>query len=348
MATHRWKHRPEGSNWGDFGPDDNLGRLNWVTPEKVKQGIAEVHEGRTFNLSLPLDYPGGNLLNARRHPPKLRPTIGTNGRAFYHYPFKVDFSTRDVICDDAVLLYLQYSTQWDSFAHVGALFDADGDGEPEICYYNGHKPGVDFVEPDPNAVGVVSQGAQHLGLHHMAAHGVQGRGVMVDFRAHFGDFPRVRVGYDALMRVLDADRVVIEKGDMVCFHTGFAEVVLGMQRQPTAEKLQSACSVLDGRDPKVLNWVTDCNASVLIADNYAVEEVDASMRGDAADPCARAFLPLHNHCLFKLGMHLGEIWHLTPLANWLRENKRSRFLLTAPPLRLPGAVGAPPCPVATV
>jgi len=24
----RWKHRPEGSNWGDFGPDDQLGRLN--------------------------------------------------------------------------------------------------------------------------------------------------------------------------------------------------------------------------------------------------------------------------------------------------------------------------------
>ena len=29
------------------------------------------------------------------------------------------------------------------------------------------------------------------------------------------------------------------------------------------------------------------------------------------------------------------------LARWLREHKRSRFLLTAPPLRLPGAVGSP-------
>ena len=27
MATSRWKHRPEGSTWGDFGPDDQLGRL---------------------------------------------------------------------------------------------------------------------------------------------------------------------------------------------------------------------------------------------------------------------------------------------------------------------------------
>jgi kynurenine formamidase len=57
---------------------------------------------------------------------------------------------------------------------------------------------------------------------------------------------------------------------------------------------------------------------------------------------------LHEHCLFKLGVHLGEIWHLTPLANWLRQNGRHRFLLTAPPLRLPGAIGSPATPIATV
>jgi len=34
----RWKHRPAGSTWGDFGPDDQIGRLNLLTPEKVKQG----------------------------------------------------------------------------------------------------------------------------------------------------------------------------------------------------------------------------------------------------------------------------------------------------------------------
>ena len=28
-------------------------------------------------------------------------------------------------------MHLQYSTQWDTLAHVGALFDADGDGKAE-------------------------------------------------------------------------------------------------------------------------------------------------------------------------------------------------------------------------
>ncbi|MBN3821256.1 cyclase family protein, partial [Paraburkholderia sp. Se-20369] len=31
----RWTHRPPGSNWGDFGPDDQKGRLNWLTPDAV-------------------------------------------------------------------------------------------------------------------------------------------------------------------------------------------------------------------------------------------------------------------------------------------------------------------------
>jgi hypothetical protein len=57
---------------------------------------------------------------------------------------------------------------------------------------------------------------------------------------------------------------------------------------------------------------------------------------------------LHELCIFKLGVHLGELWHLTPLADWLRQHQRSRFLLTAPPLALPGAIGSPVTPVATV
>ena len=57
----RWKHRPEGSNWGDFGPDDQLGRLNLITEEQVLKGAREIRAGKTFCLSLPLDLPGGNV-----------------------------------------------------------------------------------------------------------------------------------------------------------------------------------------------------------------------------------------------------------------------------------------------
>jgi kynurenine formamidase len=167
---------------------------------------------------------------------------------------------------------------------------------------------------------------------------------MIDLRAHFGD-ARTVVGFDLLMQAMRADKVVVEPGDMVLLHTGFAQKLVEMGGRPDPDVLHGACAVLDGRDPKLLQWITDSGLAVLVADNYAVEAHPATSQ--PADACC-ATLPLHEHCLFKLGVHLGEIWHLTPLAEWLRANGRSRFLLTAPPLRLPGAVGSPATPIATV
>ena len=50
----------------------------------------------------------------------------------------------DVISDDAVLLHTQYSTQWVALAHVGALFDGEGDGEAGIVHYNGRRAANTF------------------------------------------------------------------------------------------------------------------------------------------------------------------------------------------------------------
>ncbi|UOM36289.1 cyclase family protein [Acuticoccus sp. I52.16.1] len=346
MDNPRWTQRPDGANWGDFSPDDQLGRLNLITAEKVRQGVAEVQEGLTFSLSLPLDYPGGNGLNPRRHPPVLRPTM-RDGLPMFN---AADVGTTDVVCDDLVIMHLQYSTQWDALCHVGSQFDADGDGVAERVYYNGFRADEHIVGPDDAADGGITDGmrrestsgAGKLGIEGMAAHGVQGRAVMIDLRAHFGDARRL-VDYDDMMRVIEADGVVVETGDMVCLHTGFAQRVLEMKRQPDPDLLHGMCCALNGRDTRLLQWITDSGLAVLIADNYAVEGLPAE---EGVLPCAR--MPLHEHCLFKNGIHLGELWHLTPLAEWLRARGRSRFLLTAPPLRLPGAVGSPANPIATV
>jgi hypothetical protein len=67
----RWKKRPEGSNWGDFGKDDQLGRLNLITPERRLGAIRKINEGVVFPLSLPLDYPRGGVAVPPRHPPPV-------------------------------------------------------------------------------------------------------------------------------------------------------------------------------------------------------------------------------------------------------------------------------------
>lgn len=349
--TKRWVRRPEGSNWGDFGDDDELGRLNLLTREKVLAGVAEVREGRTFCLSLPLDFPGGNFLSAARFPPELRPTF-RHGRPRMNYPLaKENPAYTDIICDDVVVLTLQYSTQWDSLAHMGSAFDADGDGVAETVYYNGfradehvHGP-VRYVNGEEVA-NPGAMGAKALGVETMAESCVQGRGVLVDLHHHFGRGRR-RVGYDDMMRAIEADGVVVEPGDMLCVHTGFGDVVMEQNKTPDPDVLHTSCAVLEGRDERLLRWITDSGIAVLVTDNYAVEHYPRNMTDAPVHGSGPAY-PLHEHCLFKLGLPLGELWYFTALATWLRANKRSRFLLTAPPLRLPGAVGSPATPVATV
>lgn len=338
MTEPRWTRRPAGSTWGDWGPDDQRGRLNLIGSEQVLKGVAEVKTGKTFCLSLPLDLPGGSVLSPVRFPPVLRPVIRNNA-PYYNYEWhKLDPRLTDIAADDAVLLHTQYSTQWDSLAHRGALFDVDGDGEPESVYYNGFLAGKDVV------MDVRQQVAAHaLGIENMAAHGVQGRGVMVNFFRHFGEFPRKEVGYDALMRVLDEDGITIEQGDILCLWTGLDRMILRLAGNPD-DSLHHACAVLDGWDPKLLQWITDSGVAAIASDNLAVEAV----RKPIPEGYLGSSLPLHEHCLFKLGVHLGELWLLADLAEWLATHRRSRFFLTAPPLRLTGAVGSPVTPIATV
>ena len=348
----RWTQRPEGSTWGDFGDDDELGRINLITPEKVLQGVREVEAGVNFCLSLPLDFPGGTALNQRRYPPRLAPTEDMDGNpeVFYNVLMRDmregDDSFVDVWADDAVTIWLQYSTQWDSLAHVGAEFDADGDGVAEAVYYNGYRAGEDLIGPTTDAEGNGGGHvcfARHLGLEHMAFHGVQGRGVLIDLVHHLGREWR-GVDYATLQEIMAADNVVVEPGDMVLFHTGFATQILEWDRNPDPAQIFTTCSYLDARDDALLEWIADSQLSALIADNYAVEGL-VSRRADSR---YHTLLPIHHLCLFRLGVPLGELWYLDQLAAWLREHNRSRFLLTAPPLRLPGAVGCPATPIATV
>jgi kynurenine formamidase len=171
---------------------------------------------------------------------------------------------------------------------------------------------------------------------------MQGRGVLIDLAHHLGrsnEFVTLR----RLQEVMETDNVVVEPGDMLLLHTGFASEVLKMNLHPDPELIRSLCPVLDGDDSALLDWITSTGVVALIADNYAVEGIrDRPLMG------RHSMLPLHHHCLFKLGVNLGEMWYLTELASWLREHGRARFLLTAPPLRLPGAVGSPLTPIATV
>jgi kynurenine formamidase len=340
----RWQVRPDGSTWGDWGPEDQLGRLNLLTEEQRLKGVAEVVSGHAFCLSLPLDLPRGGVLNPNRRPPRIFPTRDAQGPRYNIAWSRVDDRFVDISADDAVELTLQYSTQWDALAHVGAFFDVDGTGEEVPVYYNGFRAGTDVQGPTELATGDHgnSSYAFKLGVENMAATPIQGRAVLIDLFYHLGSARRP-VGYDLLQQVMTEDSVVVEPGDMVMIRTGFAEHILSSAQSGEEVDYTSLCPVLDGSDPRLLEWITESGLVALVADNYAVESTDLDH-----GPGRQSVMPLHHHCLFKLGVIIGELWYLGELAAWLRGNGRNRCLLTAPPLRLPGAVGSPANAIATV
>jgi kynurenine formamidase len=280
-----------------------------------------------FPLSLPLDYPRGGVAVPPRHPPVLDPTGA--------YNTQISALSRDVFCDDKVLMCLQFSTQWDALSHVGAVFDADDDGIAEMVYYNGYRAEEHILS---NRAGHPHAAA--LGIETMAESCVQGRGVLIDLHACYGN-QQVAVGYEEMMRICEVQRVTVETGDILCLNTGLTGLVLDHGDDLTRKVMDESCAVLNGGDARLLRWISDSGIAAIAADNVGVEIFPPAGSTDL-------LLPLHHHCIFKIGLPLGELWYFRDLAAWLRQHGRSRFLLTAPPLRLPGAVGSPVSAVATV
>ena len=336
----RWKNRPEGSNWGEFGEDDQRGRMNLITAERRLAALKEVKTGQVFTLSHPLDRPGGNHLNGNRFTPVFHPVNRGKEVYFNLGNDTVDPRYNDVGSDEAIMLYMQYSTHWDGFAHKGTRFDANGDGVEEKISYNG------WSLVDEKGQGLYGAlGARAVSVAEMAQTGVQGRAVMIDLRHYYGE-ERIGVTYEMLEKVMKADQVTVKPGDIVCLHTGMGELIKQADGKLDAS-IKTACTVLDGYDKRLLEWIADSGLVALAADNLAVER-SSTLGPDPRMPHRGPALPLHEHCLVKLGIHLGELWYLSELAHWLRQNQRTSFLLTAPPLRMPGAAGSPVTPVATV
>ena len=156
------------------------------------------------------------------------------------------------------------------------------------------------------------------------------RPVLIDLHRVYGN-EKIAIDHAMLADVMRDQRVTVEPGDILALRTGWSQLIVDMHGTPDKQIVHHACAGLDGRDPQLLRWITDSGVAAIVADNVAVEFYPPRP-GEAGQP----FLPLHELCLFKLGINLGEMWYLTELADWLRDHDRNRFFLTAPPLRLRG------------
>src|SRR5262249_28718785 len=102
----------EVSNWGRWGPDDQRGTLNFLTPESTRRGAACVRRGVAFSLAIPFDEDGPQTgsIPGRTNPKRDMLMINTS---FTGDP--TDFTTSD----DAFSMGTQAATHWDALSHAG-------------------------------------------------------------------------------------------------------------------------------------------------------------------------------------------------------------------------------------
>lgn len=313
---------PPGSSWGVFGEEDELGMLNFLTPEVTRDAAQLVRTGRTFNL----DYP----INA------FVPSIAGTRPATAHHLFANNPNHRDDWLDS---FYLQSTSQVDGLRHIRA---------PQHGFYNGVEDGeISLAWPDKPA----------LGVQLLAEKAIVSRGVLLDAKRYFEslgeewrlDRPR-HLSADDLDKIAEWEGVEVRAGDIVLLHVGWAEWWLAASDEQKRERTGTP-----GIEQSfgMLEWIWDHQIAMFSADNSGLEGAP-KLQGTGLfledDP-----LPergpnhnggLHRHLIPLLGLIIGELWSLKELSADCAADGVYEFLLSCSPLNVIGGVGAPPNAIA--
>lgn len=294
------------SNWGRWGPDDELGTLNLVTPDHVREAAGLILRGRTFALGLPLDEKiQSGLFGGRWNPIHTMLATGTDavagnqdtGQAFLRY------------ADDAVNLPCQCSTQWDALAHI--FFDDK--------MYNGYP-----------ATLVDARGARKNGIENYKDRMV-GRGVLLDV-ARYKGVASLDDGYPVTNADLDgtaaAQGVEVRTGDFVILRTGHQERCLAK-----GDWTGYAGGDAPGLAFETCYWIRERDIAAICADTWGCE-----VRPNETD---EANQPWHWVVIPAIGIAMGEIFYVKELAEDCAADGIYEFFFCAPPMNLPGGCGSP-------
>ena len=101
-------------NWSKWGSKDELGTLNYITPEKIIEAARLVRQGKVISLALPFDSNGPQTgAWGRVNPVHTFVLTGTDAAAGTQ-PFPHGIGA----ADDAITMFLQCGTQWDALSHI--------------------------------------------------------------------------------------------------------------------------------------------------------------------------------------------------------------------------------------
>ena len=295
-------------NWGRWGPEDEIGTLNFIDEAARRRGAAAVVSGRAFALGLPLSEAEGiqlGFVEGRVNP--TREMVQVNQPVNPEQPDWVCFS------EDVVTMATQCATHWDALAHssYGGVI------------YNGYPAGV-----------VSADGASRCGIHRLGP--VVSRGVLLDVARALG-CDVLEPGYPIMPADLDAAvglaGMELEPGDIVLVRTGQMVHLAPGRRDLVAYTFPSP-----GLTIETAGWFHQHDVAAVATDTL-VFEVYPSQHEDA-------YLPVHLLHLVEMGLTQGQNWVLDALADECAADGRYSFLLDATPLPLTDGLGTPLNPVA--
>jgi hypothetical protein len=242
--------------WDEFGPDDKLGSINLLTPDRVVAGAALIRTGEMISLDLPLNLPDPAMF----------------GRTRYHHEFIA--LNRNEMDDRIDGFYPQGSTQWDALGHVR-------------CREHGFWGGRTQNPTD---------GPNELGIEHWADHGIAGRGMLIDvagwFRAQgrpLDPFASVMITADELASILTAQQVTLTPGDVLCVHTGWVDAYKALDRAGRTRIAENPTAAGLRGDEAMARFLWNAHPGALCCDNPAIETIP----GDpAVGSLHRRILPL--------------------------------------------------------
>jgi kynurenine formamidase len=299
------------SNWGRWGPNDEIGTLNNITPQDITNAAKLIRKGKAFSLGLNFDNngPQNGKWGGRFNPIHTMLTSGTDAVAGRHEKIGIRYA------DDMVSMPLQCGTQWDALGHI--FF-----GEK---MWNGYDARL-----------VDSTGAEKNGIEKTRDKMV-GRGVLLDI-ARFKNVDSLKDGEgistEDLEKCAAAQKVEIRKGDFVIFRTGHMERCLA-----AGEWGGYAGGDAPGLRFETADWIRRTDIAAICADTWGCE-----VRPNETD--ANISQPWHWIVIPMIGITMGEIFYLKDLAADCAADGVYEFFFCAPPLPITKAVGSPINPMA--
>lgn len=299
-------------NWGRWGPDDEVGALNFLDAAEVLRGVASVKSGKTFTLQVQMGHPNGDPIWPGRSQVQK---FNVMDKGHFICGAGKESPGNHEYADDVMIMYLQGSTQYDALGHV--WYDDH--------IYNGY---------DARTTAGSMQKASVLPL---AERGIVGRGVLIDMARHRGkevlDKGETFDHHD-LMAAAQAQGCEIMKHDILIIRTGW--IGSYYRRDPQefyADFVEPGLTF----SRELVKWFHEMELANLVTDTIANEVT--------ADPETGVVIPLHCALMRNLGVTFTEIAALDDLAGDCAEDGQWSFLYTAAPLKVVGGSGAPVNPV---